>query len=245
MAETAIQNVPPSIEHLSHLLVFDLTDCKRLNSLPTNFFKLKSLRQLYLKGCIGLEYLPEILEPMEHLVVFETQKSGIRQLPLSIKNVVGITSLELQNTRIFEIPDSLFSLLTLKSLDLSETNIIRIPESIKLSKLRSLDVSCCKFLQSIPELPLSIKRVNARGCTSLEMVSNSWSLLAEEPSQNFCCNEWFSISFDGCLKLDRKNIITEFQIRALSTATILVLPIRKVYMYSFSCINKQLINFHV
>ncbi|XP_024030242.1 disease resistance-like protein DSC1 isoform X1 [Morus notabilis] len=228
MAETAIQNVPPSIEHLSHLLVFDLTDCKRLNSLPTNFFKLKSLRQLYLKCCIGLEYLPEILEPMEHLVVFEMQKSGIRQLPLSIKKVVGITSLELQNTSIFEIPDSLFSLLTLESLDLSETNIIKIPESIKLSKLRSLDVSCCKFLQSIPELPLSIKRVNARGCTSLVMVSNSWSLLAEERTQNLCC--MFSISFDGCLKLDRKNIITEFQIRALSTTKFLVPPRRKGWL---------------
>lgn len=88
MTKTSMENVPPLIERLSCLLEFDLRECKRLKSLPINFFKLKSLKMLYLDDCSGLEYLPEMLEPMEQLEVFQIQRAGIRQLPLSFESLV-------------------------------------------------------------------------------------------------------------------------------------------------------------
>ncbi|EXC24973.1 TMV resistance protein N [Morus notabilis] len=226
MDETAIKNVPPSIEHLSHLLVFDLTNCKRLESLPTNFSKLKSLEQLYIGGCLALNYLPEIKEPMEHLTVLQTQEPWIRPWPSSNEKLDGITKLVLQETRVPEIPDWLFSLPGLDVLNLCESNIIRIPESIKRSKLKRLYVRDCKFLQSLPELPLSIQAVYAAGCISMEMVSNSWSLLAQGPKGDLSFQRRFS--FEGCLKLDHKNVITEFQLRALFYASILPVSKHKV-----------------
>lgn len=231
MAETAIENVPPSIEHLSHLRVFNLGYCKRLKSLPSNFFKLKSLRELYVKGCVGLKYLPEVLEPMESLIVLQTQETGITRLPLSIEKLVRIKDLEMQYTGVSEISDWLFSLPALESLNLCKTNISRIPESIKLSKLRCLYIRDCKLLQSLPELPLSMRKVDAGGCTSLETISNSWSLLAQGPKGVPSILERFS--FEGCLKLDLKNILIEFQIRALYVASVLFLLKVKVHLCSF------------
>ncbi|XP_024030237.1 disease resistance-like protein DSC1 [Morus notabilis] len=218
MAETAIENVPPSIEHLSHLRVFNLGYCKRLKSLPSNFFKLKSLRELYIKGCLGLKYLPEVLEPMESLIVLQTQETGITRLPSSIEKLVRIKDLEMQYTGVSEISDWLFSLPALESLNLCKTKISRIPEGIKLSKLRCLYVRDCKLLQSLPELPLSMRKVDAGGCTSLETISNSWSLLAQGPKGVPSILERFS--FEGCLKLDHKKILIEFQIRALYVASV-------------------------
>ncbi|XP_024030236.1 disease resistance-like protein DSC1 [Morus notabilis] len=218
MDGTAIENVPPSIERLSQLLVFNLTNCKRLESLPTNFSKLKSLEELYVGGCLALNYLPEIKEPMEHLTVLQTQEARIRKLPSSTEKLDGITKLFIQHTRVPEIPDWLFSLPGLDLLNLRESNTIRIPESIKSSKLKYLQLRDCKFLKSLPELPLSIQAISVEGCISLEKVSNSWNLLAQAPKGDRPFPMRFS--FEGCLKLDHKDVITEFQIRSLFYASI-------------------------
>lgn len=275
MKETAIENVPQSIEYLSNLKIFDLTMCKRLKSLATGICELKLLQRLDLFGCSELEYLPEILEPMVHLTVLTLAASGIRELPSSIENLTGIivldcarcenlefvpnniynmrletisfhccakleslpplsstgllllTLLDLSYTSISEIPDWLFSLRVLRELHLCGTNISRVPESITFSLLRDLYVRDCKFLQFLPELPFSINLVDARGCTSLEMVSNSrlaffvffrrrfgiWDQglgIAGDPFVTFL--------FYDCKKLNCKNMLTEFQIRALCNA---------------------------
>ncbi|CBI18274.3 unnamed protein product, partial [Vitis vinifera] len=53
----------------------------------------------------------------------------------------------------------------------------------QLCKLTRLIINHCKMLEGIPELPLSLKRIEARGCTSLETLSSSssplWSSLLQ------------------------------------------------------------------
>ncbi|PON87768.1 TIR-NBS-LRR-like protein [Trema orientale] len=249
LSGTSIEQVPPSIECLSHLKNLQLHDCEKLKSLPSTIWKLKSLRRLGLECCSELQHLPEILEPMENLTELEITESGIKELPSSIKNLIGLYSLDLSNcknfhfiphfedlppsstgllflkninldnTSVSEIPDWIFCLPILDELSLRRTMIGTLPASIKSSKLRKLYVRGCESLQSLPELPLCIKIVDASGCRSLGMVSNpSFEALTQEPWKTWThedCSYNDDFKYNGCFMLDVSNIITEFHIRAL------------------------------
>ena len=265
MCETTIEQVPPSIQCLSHLKQVALFGCQRLKGLPDNFFKLKNLKWLNVCGCPNLEYLPEIVDGMEHLTVLEIGGTGIKELPSSIGNLSAIVrldlwdnkmlkslppsiyntplrsldlaccselstlptfssgflylrSLTLSYTGILEVPDWFFSLPSLRRLDLSGTRINRMPESIISSQLSNLYIRDCENLQSLPELPSSLERVDATG-TSLEMVSTS-SIISLLTPQGPVTED---LQLDNCFKLNTKNILTEFQFRAFCMAMRLTL----------------------
>ena len=55
--ETAIVEVPSSIEHLNGLEYFDLSCCENLGSLPESICNLRSLKTLNVQGCSKLERL--------------------------------------------------------------------------------------------------------------------------------------------------------------------------------------------
>ncbi|PON37731.1 Leucine-rich repeat [Trema orientale] len=238
MSGTSIEKVPSSIERLFLLDVLDLSYCKRLNSLPTTISKLRSLLSLHLCDCPRLEYLPpEIIS--EHVAdQFQIDGSGIGESPSSIENPGGfqtslcleqscfsmlgnlptLYSLKLNGSNVSEIPGWFFRSPLLWDLDLSETRIRTIPASFKSSKLESLRITDCKSLESLPELPPSLREVEASGCTSLRMVSNAsieTHLLFEEYPRTYWSFYRQALWFIDCVKLDHKNILTEFQMRAL------------------------------
>ncbi|GMN61866.1 hypothetical protein TIFTF001_030944 [Ficus carica] len=262
---SGIIDLPKSIYNLIGLEILNLMYCQNLKSLPTTICKLKSLVQILLYDCSKLEYFPEISEPMQNLIAIHLDGSGIRKLPTSLlENLNGIDAFSLRGcknleliphtmynkirlkiigcpklkslprplssgtnlvqhlcltgTSVSQIPNNLFSCLTfLLSLELSRTNIRRIPENIKFSKLRGLGISGCRFLQSLPELPLTIERVDASGCTSLKMVSNLLTALTQPPTDRV--NLGVAFSFMDCLKLEHQNLMSEFQMRASLIAT--------------------------
>ncbi|PON47918.1 TIR-NBS-LRR-like protein [Parasponia andersonii] len=90
LSGTGIEEVPTSIERLSHLQILCMRNCVRLVKLPTSICKLKSLENLSLSGCSKLARFPEILEPIENLSRLELEKTAIEELPFSIKNLIGI-----------------------------------------------------------------------------------------------------------------------------------------------------------
>ncbi|XP_024025688.1 disease resistance-like protein DSC1 isoform X2 [Morus notabilis] len=121
--ETAIQEVPSSVsfECLSSLDRLSMADCTRLETLPTEIFKLKSLSSLDLSGCSELKSFPEILEPHERLSIIKLDGSGIKELPLSIENLQRLFSLSLKNCENLEsVPDSICNINGLRLLDLSK-----------------------------------------------------------------------------------------------------------------------------
>ena len=61
LSETAIKELPSSIEHLTYLAVLTLKDCKNLMRLPNNIFCLKLLKFLDLSGCSKFDNLGENL----------------------------------------------------------------------------------------------------------------------------------------------------------------------------------------
>ena len=86
-----------------------------------------------------------------------------------------IVSLNLGDRNLWDggLPDDLSGLSSLQELDLSKNNFTHLPDSIsQLSKLKSLAMNDCSRLQSLPDLPLSVGFVSARGCPLLEKYSN-------------------------------------------------------------------------
>ncbi|KAL6284117.1 hypothetical protein ACE6H2_015046 [Prunus campanulata] len=191
---TGVRELPLSIEHLTGLILLNLRESKNLSSVPSIICSLASLEYLYLSGCSRIDQLPENIGNLELLKELDACQTAITRLPLSIlllKNLqrlclFGCTGLQLPHSFLGlsslvylnlsecdlgegAIPDDIgICLSSLRSLGLSENNFESIPESIsQLSELRELTLFKCCNLRLLPKrLPQSLKRLDARGCTS-------------------------------------------------------------------------------
>ncbi|KAL4356746.1 hypothetical protein AHAS_Ahas09G0117500 [Arachis hypogaea] len=75
-------------------------------------------------------------------------------------------------SHLFEFPDNIDSLSKLRELRLDGSNVTWLPATIKcLQELEILSLNNCKFLETLPELPSSIKEFSADNCISLVFVS--------------------------------------------------------------------------
>ncbi|EEF39691.1 leucine-rich repeat containing protein, putative [Ricinus communis] len=225
--ETAIQEVPLSIEHLSKLVVLNMKNCNELECIPSTIFKLKSLGVLILSGCKKLESFPEILETtnhLQHLSLDETAMvnlpdtfcnlkalnmlnfsdcSKLGKLPKNMKNLKSLAELRAGGCNLSTLPADLKYLSSIVELNLSGSNFDTMPAGInQLSKLRWINVTGCKRLQSLPELPPRIRYLNARDCRSLVSISGLKQLF-ELGCSNSLDDETFV--FTNCFKLDQDN----------------------------------------
>ncbi|KAM7465515.1 hypothetical protein LguiB_013077 [Lonicera macranthoides] len=98
LEETAIKEVPSSIEHLSRLVSLDLISCKNLLSLPSAICKLKCLEALRLSVCTKLETLPEEFGSLESLETLSLSGTAITQLPLSIGGLNKLSELSIDKS---------------------------------------------------------------------------------------------------------------------------------------------------
>ncbi|CAL2279797.1 unnamed protein product [Prunus armeniaca] len=144
-----------SIEFVVGITAITLINCKNLVSLPTNIWKLKSLKSLDLSLCSKFQNFPEISEAMEHLKFLNLTGTAVKELPPSIGNLVALQELDLHKCKNLEvIPDDLFCITSLQKLNLSCTKIKSLPASIKqAARLSYLCLIGCKSLESLPELP--------------------------------------------------------------------------------------------
>ncbi|GMN61823.1 hypothetical protein TIFTF001_030911 [Ficus carica] len=191
-----------------------------IRNFPTSLLvNLTGIDRLELFGCKNLELIQHTICYTRIQLLLISECSKLKSLPLPLSSVLNLVQrLCLKGTLVSKIPDSLFSCFTpMLCLELSRTNIMRIPENIKFSKLRKLDIRGCRFLQSLPELPLTMEEVHASGCTSLKMVSNLLTALTQPPTDRV--NLGVAFSFMDCLKLEHQNLMSEFQMRASLIAT--------------------------
>uniref|UniRef100_A0A7N2MM87 TIR domain-containing protein n=1 Tax=Quercus lobata TaxID=97700 RepID=A0A7N2MM87_QUELO len=127
------------------------------------FSKMKNLRLLK----IGNEKFPqyfinECIAVASNNCVKELCCSKINKLPENLGNIKGLEELD-------AIPDGLGCLHSLSHLDLRGNNFVGLPKSITgLSNMKSLLLSGCTHLRSLPQLPLNIEDIYADGCTSLD-----------------------------------------------------------------------------
>ncbi|CAK7323782.1 unnamed protein product [Dovyalis caffra] len=167
----AIKEVPLSVGCLDRLCELHVTNCTKLESLPSSICKLKSLGIINLSGCSKLKKFPEIFENMDDLWELVLDGTAIEVLPSSIEHLKRLSSLHLNVCKnLAGLPESLWNLTELYDLHLSGcSKLEKLPRNLKnlkhlgelkagrcdrllipadltsLSSLRSLDLSCNKF----------------------------------------------------------------------------------------------------
>ncbi|KAL6326305.1 hypothetical protein AAG906_005499 [Vitis piasezkii] len=206
LSGTCIKELPSSIEFLKHLTYLQLVKCENLRSLPSSICRLKYLEELNLSNCSNLETFPEIMEDMESLQELDLGGTCIKELPSSIGYLNHLIHLHLSHCKnLRSLPSSigrlkllqqlclsgcpnlvteevtlsdLRCLSLLERLDLSQNNMRHIPAAItQLCNLRCLNISHCKMLEEIPELPSSLREINAHDCPIFGTLSNPSTLL--------------------------------------------------------------------
>nr|XP_048320100.1 TMV resistance protein N-like [Ziziphus jujuba var. spinosa] len=217
LCQTAIETVPPSIGDLSGLVQLDLSFSRKFKSLPSSICHLKSLESLNLFGCGKLKTFPEILEPMKHLRDLQLSFSGIKELPESIENLVSLTDLNMSGCKDLEfLPNGLCNLRNLEKIWLCFCSKVQKLPSLPPS-LHQLCMDNCERLKSLPELPSLSLHLSARGCTSLENISNWRDPLLHHLAdiiEDTSYNDY--IDFYGCEKLDQNTHNTMIADRAVT-----------------------------
>ena len=195
-----LRSVPTSILQLESLWQCHLGDCSNLEIFPEIMEDMEhskglSLREsaitelpssmcLYLSNCENLETLPNSIGMtcVNRLVVRDCPK--LHKLPDSLRSM-QLKQLDVSGCNLMAgaIPDDLWCLFSLVDLNVSGNNIDCIPGGIiRLSRLRTLTMNNCLMLKEIPELPSSLRRIEAYGCPPLETLSSDakhplWSSL--------------------------------------------------------------------
>lgn len=257
----SLAEIPSSIEHLNKLKSLGLCGCKNLRKLPVNICKLNSLEQLFLDGCSELETFPDILETMESLEVLNLSNAATKGLPTSIKLLVRLKrlgwtkfgnqipdpmalSVSLSaDLRVVEIPQGIGCLCLLEYLDLSGHDFESIPASIEqLCRLKELKLNYCLRLQSLPELPANLERLDAHQCSSLKLLYNRPFFKARLSGQYI---------FTDCFKLNTQLIIPQlaleynqiFQQQEKQVSFSLLKDFVCIYTYISQIVNTRLIDF--
>ncbi|XVF70255.1 hypothetical protein PTKIN_Ptkin11bG0146200 [Pterospermum kingtungense] len=150
---TKLVDLHPSIAFLRRLKLLNLSNCKRLRSLPTKI-GMGYLQKLILQGCSNLKRFPEIDEEMQCLVEFYLDGTGIEELPSSIGHLSNLVLLSLKDCKnLVSLSSSVHGLKCLKFLNLSGcSKIENLPKNLQQ----------VEFLE---ELGLSETAVIQRGCT--------------------------------------------------------------------------------
>ena len=152
LCDVVITKLPSSIEHLKGLIGLYLNNCENLETLPNSIGNLTRLQDLLVHNCPRLQKLPNSLRSLH---------CCLKRLCLSGCNLME-----------GEIPSDLWCLSSLIYLDVSGNHIRRIPSSIiQLSKLVGLYMNHCPMLEEIPELPSSLRLIQAYNCPCLKALS--------------------------------------------------------------------------
>ncbi|XP_024933783.3 disease resistance protein RUN1 [Ziziphus jujuba] len=97
---TGIDKIPLSlIEHSTSISLLDLSWCTDIGCLSGSICGLTSLKKLKLRGCSGLEQLPENLGDIEGLEELDLSRTAIRKLPSSICLLKNLKVLSLEGCR--------------------------------------------------------------------------------------------------------------------------------------------------
>ncbi|XP_028778376.1 TMV resistance protein N-like [Neltuma alba] len=197
----------PSVLSLPRLKSVNLALCRNLKSLKTES-QSKSLSRLDVDDCDGLKEFSFSSDKLTSLYLWT---SPVENIDFSMGHMENLQSLSLNGLKLKNLPindiccmrsleelhldyctgmidksklHSLFDALRyLESLSLKGScTLTELPDNIKhLSRLHSLDVSGCRYLQSLPGLPPSIEELHANSCTSLKTLQFLQSpLLADE-----------------------------------------------------------------
>ncbi|CAL9226025.1 unnamed protein product [Arabidopsis halleri] len=219
----------PSIEKLTHLEVFDVSGCNKLNKidgsfgkmsylhevnisetnlaeLPDKISELSNLKELIIRNCTKLKALPN-LEKLTHLEIFDVSGSTeLETIEGSFENLSCLHKVNLSGTNLCELPNKISELSNLEELIVRNcTKLKALPNLEKLTHLEIFDVSGCTDLDKIEgsfENMSYLREVNLSG-TNLKT-------FPELPKQSILCSSKRIVLADSsCLERDQWSQIKE------------------------------------
>ena len=205
--------LPSSICRLRKLERLNLSGCLQFRDFPEVLEPMVCLRYLYLEQT-SITKLPSPIGNLKGLACLEVGNCKYLcdiecfvDLQLSERwvDLDYLRKLNLDGCNISVVPDSLGCLSSLEVLDLSGNNFSTIPLSInKLSELQYLGLRNCKGLESLPELPPRLSKLDASYCESLNYLESSSSTVVE--------GNIFEFIFTNCFRLHKINQILEYSL---------------------------------
>ncbi|KAJ6859277.1 disease resistance protein RPV1-like [Populus alba x Populus x berolinensis] len=128
---------------------------------------LTRLRWLNMSCCSKLESFPEITVPMKSLRSLDLSKTGIKEIPSSLmKHMIILKTLNLDGTPIKELPLSVKDIVCLEELTLHGTSIKVLPELP--SSLRKLTTHDCASLETVTSTINIGLKLDFRNCFKLD-----------------------------------------------------------------------------
>nr|AXU93625.1 RPP4/RPP5-like protein [Arabidopsis thaliana] len=190
----SLVTLPSSIQNVIELISLDMSDCKKLESFPTDL-NLESLEYLNLTGCPNLRNFPAIKmdysDFSDEIVVddcfwnknllgldyLDCLKSGC--MPCDIRPEY-LTSLNVSGYKHEKLWEGIQSLGSLKRMNLSESeNLTEIPDLSKATNFQFLILNNCKSLVTLPSTIGNLQtlvRLEMKECTGLEVLPTDFNL---------------------------------------------------------------------
>ncbi|KAM0014932.1 putative TIR domain, P-loop containing nucleoside triphosphate hydrolase [Helianthus debilis subsp. tardiflorus] len=193
-----LEEIHPSIGYHKRLVIVNMNHCIGLKRFPP-IIHMKKLETLILRRCKQLQHFPDIQSNMDRLETLDLSWTGIEIIPPSVgrfcTNLVSLDlsycfklkdlklpqfprflrKLNLSNCNLGDgdIPSDICELSNLQELYLSGNKFSRLHSGIsRLPSLKFLDLSTCKSLVELSDLPSSIAILRANECHSLESVGD-------------------------------------------------------------------------
>ncbi|OVA19723.1 Leucine-rich repeat [Macleaya cordata] len=193
-----IKKLPESIGLLKKLKILNVNKCKQLSKLPASIGNLNCLRKFQMEET-GVAELPKEFGMLSSLMVLKMAKRphldeqpqnvgdhtemtapSAREnpklvvLPASFSNLYLLNNLDARYCKLSGmIPDDFEKLSSLEDLKLDYNNFCSLPSSLRgLSLLKSLTLSHCRQLTSLPPLPSRLTLIDITNCTALESISD-------------------------------------------------------------------------
>ncbi|XVE50264.1 hypothetical protein DITRI_Ditri01bG0148100 [Diplodiscus trichospermus] len=192
-----VETLPGNLEQVKLLEDLDLSETS-IRKPPSSIFQFKNLKVLSFNGCKGP---PSKLQPKFPSLFKLLHGGSLASMALMLpplSNLSSLTNLNLSDCNLWEgaIPGDICSLSCLETLNLCGNNFMSLPTTLaRLSGLRRLLLSDCKWLKSVPELLTSVEGVCIDGCTSLEVFANPKSVCDSSIDRPFligtnCYRSW-------------------------------------------------------
>jgi len=203
--------LPSSICKLKNLQTLNLSGCLQFRDFPEVLEPMVCLSYLYLEET-RITKLPSPIGNLNGLACLEVGNCKYLKdiacfvdLQMRWEDLYYLRKLNLDGCHISVVPDSLGCLSSLEVLDLSGNNFKTMPISInKLLELQYLGLRNCKRLESLPELPPRLSKLDADNCERLNYLESS--------SSNVVKGNIFEFIFTNCLSLCRINQILPYSL---------------------------------